>query len=76
MNERISIDPDICHGRPVVKGTRVLVSNILGALGSGNTIEQVLADYPNISRQDVLAAIEFGGELARFEESPYEAALP
>ncbi len=76
MNERISIDPNICHGRPVIKGTRVLVANLLGALGSGDSMEQVLADYPNISRQDVLAAIDFGGELSRFEESPYEAALP
>ncbi len=76
MNERISIDPNVCHGRPVVRGTRVLISNILGAPGSGDTMEEVLADYPNICREDVLAAIEFGGELPRFEEAPYEATAP
>ena len=72
MNDRISINPNVCHGKPVIKGTRVLVGNILGALGSGDTIDEVLEDYPNISRQDVLAAIEFGGQLSRFEEAPYE----
>lgn len=72
MNNRISINPNVCHGKPVIKGTRVLVGNILGALGSGDSIEEVLEDYPNISREDVLAAMDFGGELSRFEEDSYE----
>jgi uncharacterized protein (DUF433 family) len=74
MNKRIEINPQICHGKPVFRGTRVLVSNILGALGSGDTIEQVLEDYPNITREDIQAAFAFAGELARFEEAPYEAS--
>ena len=57
MKDRIVIDPEICHGKPVIKGTRVLVSNILGALAGGDTIEQLLEDYPNISRDDVHAAL-------------------
>ena len=76
MNQRISIDPKVCHGKPVVKGTRVLVGNILGALGAGDTVGQVLQDYPNISREDVLAAMEFAGQLSRFEEGPYEVCAP
>jgi uncharacterized protein (DUF433 family) len=73
MNKRISIDQNVCHGKPVIKGTRVLVSNILGALGSGETLEEILEDYPNISREDVLAALDFASQLSRFEEAPYEA---
>ena len=76
MNARISINPNVCHGKPVVRGTRVLVGNILGALGSGDTIQGVMEDYPNISREDVLAAIDFGGQLSRFEEAPYEVCAP
>jgi len=72
MNERISINPNVCHGKPVIRGTRVLVGNILGALGSGDTVEEIIEDYPSISREDVLAAIDFGGQLSRFEEAPYE----
>jgi uncharacterized protein (DUF433 family) len=49
----------ICHGKPVIRGTRVLVSAILGALGGEDSIEAVLEDYPNITRQDVAAALEF-----------------
>jgi uncharacterized protein (DUF433 family) len=74
MNERIEINPQICHGKPVIRGTRVMVSNILGALGAGDTIEQVLEDYPNITREDIQAAFAFAGDLARFEETPYEAS--
>jgi uncharacterized protein (DUF433 family) len=76
MNERISIDARACHGKPVISGTRVLVSTVLGALAGGNSIADVLEDYPNISEADVRAALEFAGELSRFEETPYETALP
>jgi len=72
MNSRISIKPNVCHGKPVIDGTRVLVSNILASLAAGDSIEQVIEDYPNITREDVLAAIEFGSELSKFETHAYE----
>ncbi len=74
MNNRIDINPNICHGKPVIKGTRVLVSTILGALGGGDSIEQVLEDYPGITAEDIRAALTFAGDLSRFEEHEYEAA--
>ena len=74
MNERIQIHPQVCHGKPVIRGTRVLVSTILGALAGGDSIEEVVEDYPNITQDDVRAALEFAGELSRFEETPYEVA--
>ena len=74
MNDRIEINPQICHGKPVIRGTRVLVSAILGALGAGDSTQDVLEDYANITLEDIQAAIAFGGELSRFEEGPYEAA--
>lgn len=72
MPDRITINPNICHGKPVIKGTRVLVSNILGYLASGNTIEELLEDFPNITKEDVLAAISFGSHLSNFESFPYD----
>jgi uncharacterized protein (DUF433 family) len=72
MHDRIAINPNVCHGKPVIRGTRVLVANVLGALSGGDAIETVLEDYPNITREDVLAALAFGGELSRFQETPYE----
>jgi uncharacterized protein (DUF433 family) len=74
MNDRIEINPQICHGKPVIRGTRVLVSTILGALGAGDSTETVLEDYPNLKLEDIHAALVFAGELSRFEESSYEAA--
>ena len=72
MTNRINISPEICHGKPVIKGTRVLVSNILGALSAGETISQILEDYPNITQEDVYAALQLGSELANFETHSYE----
>jgi hypothetical protein len=50
LNDRIEINPEVCHGKPVVRGTRVLVSQILGTLSGGDSIEDVLADYPSRPR--------------------------
>ncbi|HEO71388.1 MAG TPA: DUF433 domain-containing protein [Candidatus Hydrogenedentes bacterium] len=72
MNERIEINPLVCHGKPVVRGTRVPVSIILGALGAGDSVETVLEDYPTVTREDIQAALAFGGALADFEEIAYE----
>ncbi len=74
MDKRIQIKPNVCHGKPVIKGTRVLVSTILSALGAGDSIKKVLEDYPNITEKDVRAALKFGGELSDFEESSYDIA--
>lgn len=75
MNHRIHIDPKVCHGKPVIRGTRVLVGNILGALSGGDSAEDVLADYPNLTREDVLAALEFGAQATRFEEMDPEPVV-
>lgn len=72
MPERISINPNVCHGKPVIKGTRVLVSNILSSLASGETEQEILEDFPNITREDIMAALEFGAQLSTFETSFYE----
>jgi uncharacterized protein (DUF433 family) len=71
--DRIQIDPMICHGKPVIRGTRVPVSTILAALGAGDSIDTVLEDYPNLTRDDINAIFAFAGNLADFEETPYES---
>ena len=73
MHKRISISPLICHGKPVIKGTRVLVSTLLGALAGGDSVQEVLADYPNVTREDIDAALGFASELSDFQEAAYEA---
>ncbi|MFQ5640538.1 MAG: DUF433 domain-containing protein [bacterium] len=72
MSDRISINPNICHGKPTIKGTRVLVANILGSLASGDTFEEILEDFPNITADDIKAALAFSSELSSFETRSYE----
>ena len=74
MLERIQLSPGVCHGKPVIRGTRVLVSTILGALAGGDAIETVLEDYPSLSIEDVLEALRFASQLSEFEDLPYEAS--
>lgn len=63
--ERITIDPDICFGRPCIRGTRIWVSLILDLLASGTSEDEVLREYPQLAHEDVLAAIAYGSEAAR-----------
>jgi len=63
--ERIVIDPRICGGKPCIKGTRIWVSLILDFLGAGMTEAELLAEYPGLAHEDVLAAIAYGAEVVR-----------
>ena len=72
MNPRILIDPKICHGKPVINGTRVLVTNILASLAAGDSFEKILNDYPNITKEDITAALLFGSQLTNFETHSYQ----
>jgi len=58
--ERITSDPAVCHGQPTVRGLRYPVESLLELLSAGMSVEDVLADYPDLERDDILAALEFG----------------
>jgi uncharacterized protein (DUF433 family) len=62
MNPRIEINPQIQHGRPVIKGTRIPVLSILGCLAEGMTLQEAAAEY-NVAPEDAAAALEFAAEL-------------
>ena len=63
MNDRIIIDPAICNGRPVIKGTRITVQTVMEFLSAGDSVDDVLEEYPTISREDVLACMEWAARL-------------
>jgi uncharacterized protein (DUF433 family) len=56
---RITIDPEICHGKPVIRGLRYPVESMLEYLAGGDSIEDVLAEFPDLERDDLLACLEF-----------------
>ena len=68
--ERISIDPSVCFGKPCIRGTRIWVSLILDFLASGTSMEELLEEYPQLTLEDVLAAIAYGAEMARDQKLP------
>jgi uncharacterized protein (DUF433 family) len=57
MYERISIDPNVCHGQACIRGTRIPVHQIVRMLANGDTIEELLADYPSLEREDIMACL-------------------
>ena len=63
--DKISIDPNICGGKPCIKGTRLWVSLLLDLLASGTSEADLLAEYPQLTHEDVLAAIAYGAETSR-----------
>jgi uncharacterized protein (DUF433 family) len=67
MNERIVIDPEIQHGKPVIRGTRVPVAIVVGSLAGGMSFEEVQREY-DISIEDIRAALQFAGELVDQEQ--------
>jgi uncharacterized protein (DUF433 family) len=67
LSDRITFDPGICHGKPVVRGTRVLVANVVGAVAAGQPFEEILQDYPALTEADIRACLEFAGGLTAME---------
>jgi len=63
--ERISIDPNVCHGKPCVKGTRVWVSLIMDNLASGASEDEILEAYPSLTKEGIHAALAFAAEMSR-----------
>lgn len=63
--ERITVDPAVCHGRPCIKGTRVMVAVVLDNLAAGVPTDDVLRSYPSLKAEDIQAAMAYAADLAR-----------
>jgi len=66
--DRISINPKVCHGKPCIKGTRIMVSILLDYLKAGESTESILKEYPSLKEQDIRAALAYAAWLAHEEE--------
>lgn len=62
--DRIVVDPDVCFGKPTIRGTRIWVGLVLGLLADRMTIDEILADYPQLGEPDVRAALAYGARLS------------
>ncbi|MCX6638428.1 MAG: DUF433 domain-containing protein [Acidobacteria bacterium] len=72
--DRISINPNICHGQACVKGTRIPVHQIVRMLANGDTVEDLLAEYPALFREAIMACLDYSAGLAEEQVTPIEVA--
>lgn len=61
-SNRITLDPSIRSGKPIIRGTRITVSDVLGYLAGGMTEQEVIADFPDLTHEDILAALAFAAQ--------------
>ena len=74
-NERITIDPNICHGKPTIRGLRYPVEMMLELLSSGMTIDEILDDYEDLEKEDLLAVLSYATRLSQIKRiEPAKAA--
>jgi uncharacterized protein (DUF433 family) len=66
--ERIEVNADICGGKPVIRGTRIMVRNILGMVAGGYTVERIQAAYPELTPEDINAALEYAANVVDEEQ--------
>ena len=72
MEKRIAIDPGVCHGQACIKGTRIPVHLLLRMLANGDTIEDLLGEYPSLRREDILACFDYAASMAEEQVTPLE----
>jgi uncharacterized protein (DUF433 family) len=66
--KRITVDPEICHGKPVIRGLRYPVETMLELMSAGMTVDEILADYEDLEREDLLAVLAFAARLSRVKQ--------
>ncbi len=67
-NNYIEVDPKICSGKPVIRGTRIMVKNILGMIAGGYTVDRILKEYPELAREAIQAALEYAAAVIDEEQ--------
>ncbi|MBO0949991.1 DUF433 domain-containing protein [Fibrella forsythiae] len=72
--DRITVDPTICHGKPTIRGSRLMVATILELLSAGMTHEELIADYPTLQEEDIRSCLVYATRLANFQFVPYNKA--
>ena len=68
IEDWITVDPSVCHGKPIIRGTRIMVSNILSLVAGGYTIAQILDHYPELSQEAIEGALEYAIQVVGEEE--------
>ncbi|RPI09377.1 MAG: DUF433 domain-containing protein [Acidobacteriales bacterium] len=68
--DRIFIDPQVCHGQACVKGTRIPVHQVVHMLANGDTVEDLLSEYPSLTREDIMSCLDYAADLTEEQVTP------
>jgi uncharacterized protein (DUF433 family) len=71
---RISVNPEICHGKPTIKNTRYMVESMLEYLAGGDSVEDILEEFDDLEKEDILACIAFAANSLKFKDIQFPAA--
>ncbi len=74
VSDRITINPELCHGKPCIRGLRYPVENLLELMAGGMSIEEILGDYADLERDDILAALSYAARLSHVKRMERLAA--
>ena len=74
IHERITINPEICHGKPTIRNTRMMVESVLEYLAGGDSVEDVLKTFAELEREDILACIAYANHIVKFKNISFKAA--
>jgi uncharacterized protein (DUF433 family) len=72
--KRITINPEVCHGKPTIRKTRHMVESILEYLAGGDTTEDILNEFPELEKDDILACLAFAAKTVQFKDIEFPAA--
>ena len=73
MNELITVDPGVCHGQACIKGTRIPVHQIIHMMANGDSMEDILKEYPSLGNDDIFACLDYAATLAEEQITPIES---
>jgi len=74
LANRITTNPTICHGKPTIRNTRYMVESILEYLAGGDTIEDLLHEFPDLNEKDIFACIAYANKVIKFKNISFETA--
>ena len=72
--KRITVNPEICHGKPIIRNTRYMVESIIEYLAGGDTYEDILEEFPDMEKEDILACLAFAAKSIQFKDIEIPAA--
>jgi len=74
ITERITVNPDICHGKPTIRNTRMMLESVLEYLAAGDSFDDILSEFPDWEKEDILACLTYANQILKFKDISFKVA--